>query len=380
MTAPAIHGTLLALGAEPLPTVHGDFVVHRFHNLAAQHAMLVVTIGDVQASGPLPARVHSSCVTSEAYGGCDCDCAEQLDATLAHLAGAGRGAVFYLTQEGRGAGFVAKARDRMLVQASGQRLTTFDAYACLGLPDDQRRYGEVAAVMRLLGMTAPLTLLTNNPAKVRALVDEGIVVAGTAPFTLPASPYNRHYLAAKSEAGHRLRALDGDAAVPPGPVAVAFEPHVVESAPRFVRLASYLLPVRLTTAPVWFRMQVYFDTVRGVERVVLVLGADDAACPLVRVQPELLLERFPVRAPTHRSRWRAAAAAIAAHGAGRVLFVPAADAGDAAAADLLATHVAARARMLVDGAAPTDGDAALAAALVRRGVATEVPLVLEAAA
>jgi len=63
-----------------------------------------------------------------------------------------------------------------------------------------------------------------------------------------------------------------------------------------------------------------------------------------------------------------------------VLFVPAADAGDAAAADLLATHVAARARMLVDGAAPTDGDAALAAALVRRGVATEVPLVLEAAA
>ena len=375
MSPPAFDGTLLAVGSATLHTVHGDFTAHRFHDLAAQHPMLVVSAGDLRSPAPLRARVHSSCITSEAYGGCDCDCAEQLDATLAHLAQAGRGAIFYLTQEGRGAGFVAKARDRMLVQASGQRLTTFDAYAQLGLPDDQRRYAEVPAACRLLGITAPLVLLTNNPTKVGALAQAGVAVAGTEPFALAASPYNQHYLAAKSDAGHRVDAPAADAATAALPEGVeAFAPHPLPAAPRFLRLASYLLPLRLG-APVWFRVHVYFDTVRGVERVVLSYGADEA--PLVRVEPETIERRFPLR---RRPYWRRAAEAIVAHGAGRVLFVPAADAVDPAALDLLATHVGPQAQLLVDAETASAGDDALAAALAGRGVAMGAPLVLGAAA
>ena len=116
-------GTLVALGAEPLVTRHGEFLVHRFHNCTSGTTALAVTFGDVGGGAPLHARVHSSCITSEAFGACDCDCADQLDGALAHIASCGRGVLFYLMQEGRGAGFVAKALDRMLVQASTAPLT-----------------------------------------------------------------------------------------------------------------------------------------------------------------------------------------------------------------------------------------------------------------
>ena len=111
----ARDGLLVSLGEEPLATRHGDFVAHRFLDCSTGEPTLAVTLGDVGADEPLLARVHSSCVTSEALGACDCDCAEQLDAALGQVARRGRGILFYLMQEGRGAGFVAKALDRMLV-------------------------------------------------------------------------------------------------------------------------------------------------------------------------------------------------------------------------------------------------------------------------
>src|SRR6185369_16928013 len=98
----------LYLGARPLSTRHGEFVVHIAQNLATGAVAFAVTLGDVGSPETLLARVHSSCVTSETFGGCDCDCVEQLDAALAQIASAGRGVVFYLLQEGRGAGLVAK--------------------------------------------------------------------------------------------------------------------------------------------------------------------------------------------------------------------------------------------------------------------------------
>ena len=106
----ASEGSLLALDERPLDTVHGRFQAHRFHNLTTGQPAVAVATGDLTGRSPLLARVHSSCITSEVYGACDCDCAEQLDAALAAIAAAGRGVLFYLTQEGRGAGFAAKAR------------------------------------------------------------------------------------------------------------------------------------------------------------------------------------------------------------------------------------------------------------------------------
>jgi len=112
------HGVLLHLESSALPTFTATSPSIATGNLLTRNPVLAVARGDLRAPEPLLARVHSSCVTSESYGSRDCDCAEQLDAALAHVARAGRGVVFYLMQEGRGAGFTAKARDRMIVQAS----------------------------------------------------------------------------------------------------------------------------------------------------------------------------------------------------------------------------------------------------------------------
>src|SRR5215469_2170114 len=220
---PAIDGSLLALDERPLDTVHGRFRAHRFHNLTTGQPAVAVATGDITGRSPLLARVHSSCITSEVYGACDCDCAEQLDAALA--------------------GFAATARDRMLVQASGNRLTTFEAYSQLGLWRDQRRYDEVAAACRLLGVRAPLRLLTNNPEKVATLRDAGVAVGGHRPLAVHASPYSRHYLDAKSRSGHLLASAGGDAAQLPEPVR-RLAPRRLHGVPGVFRLASYLIPLR----------------------------------------------------------------------------------------------------------------------------------------
>jgi len=359
-------GTLVAVGEATLATRHGDFVVHRFHNCTTSTPALAVTYGDVTTAEPLSARVHSSCVTSEAYGACDCDCAEQLEAALAHIASRGRGVLFYLMQEGRGAGFVAKALDRMLVQASGTRLTTFEAYARLGLPDDQRTYGEVAAMTRLLGVGGPLRLLSNNPDKVAALRATGAAVDGTEPLRVGASAYSQHYLDAKARAGHTVAPTAGiDPAVPPEPVSV-LEPEPLATAPRFVRLAAYLLPVRRAAAA-WFHLHVYLDTVARHERVVLTHGAGDGDV-LVRLQRETLLDRFALQRPRFRPGWDDAVTRMVAHGRGVALFADADDDVVDIVGPLVRAHVngARGVPLVLDGDQP--GDSALVrAALVPTG-------------
>ncbi len=363
---PAVQGALLALDVRRLDTVHGRFRAHRFHNLTTGQPSLAIAIGRLGGRAPVLARIHSSCVTSEVYGACDCDCAEQLDAALAAIARAGRGVLFYLTQEGRGAGFAAKARDRMLVQASRHRLTTFDAYQRLGLGHDQRRYDEVAVACRLLGIAAPLRVLTNNPEKLDALRIAGVAVAGHLPVAVGASPFSAHYLTAKSRSGHLLAPGRSTLAVLPERVA-RLRPRRVRGAPRFVELASYLLPLR-TPAPAWFRLHLYLDAVTREERVVLThgMGRRLRRPPLVHVQQDVLLERFPLRRP-HRARsWPRARAAIVRHGAGCVLFLPDGETLEPVAGRLLAQHLPGR-RAAWAGVA---GDA-MVPALTRAGIRFE---------
>src|SRR5262245_22668783 len=197
-------GSLLELRSGALETEHGRFVAHFFQNLSTRRPALVLTRGDVASNAPLLARVHSACVTSESLCGCDCDCATQLDAALERIAQEGRGALFYLLQEGRGAGIAAKARDRMIVQSSDHQITTFEAYDLMGLGRDLRRYEEVAFACQLLRIAAPLRLLTNNPEKRAAIEAEGITVAETLALEAGACAESAHYLASKSRTGHAL--------------------------------------------------------------------------------------------------------------------------------------------------------------------------------
>ncbi len=401
-----MHGLLLHLGRVPLATRHGELTVDVCQNLVTRNRVLAVSRGDLRAAEPLLARVHSSCVTSEGYGSCDCDCAEQLDAALAHVARAGRGIVFYLMQEGRGAGFVAKVRDRMIVQASGNTLTTFDAYERMGLDSDHRVYDEVASMRRLLGIVAPLRLLTNNPEKVAALVRAGIPLDGTAPLRHDVSPFNAHYLTAKQRSGHTLNGGGGTrAAEPPEPVEY-FEPYALAGAPHLIHVASYFVPIALPPAaaspdaggsaaasadglpavhgdaaareefdrrlsthaegPHWFQLHAYFDVGTGGERVVLAYRRDADAVPLVRLQRESLLERFRVGGGgVHTDAWHATVRAIVARGAGCVAVLAAEQAAaaeragdDATFGDLTAGAVVADAAVGDAVGDATFGDAA----------------------
>jgi GTP cyclohydrolase II len=314
----AIAGTLLLAATRTVATRHGEFTVHVCQDLTRRTYCLVIVRGDLGTEAPLLARVHSSCVTSETYGGCDCDCAEQLDAALGAIAAAGRGVIFYLDQEGRGAGFVAKVRDRMLVQASHGAIDTFEAYAQLGLAADLRSYEAVAAARALLGIRAPLTLLTNNPEKLAMLATLGVPLAGTIALASPPSPFNRHYLTAKAEAGHRLTPTAGPEAEPPGDVAIV-TPTALAEAADLVRIGGYWLPIRThpETTPHWFRLHAYADLAHGRERVVVTYGDARTAPVPVRWQREVLLERIPGRARgTEQRRWTATIEAFVAHGAG----------------------------------------------------------------
>jgi 3,4-dihydroxy 2-butanone 4-phosphate synthase / GTP cyclohydrolase II len=400
----AIRGQILSLGTVAMDTAHGRFHALVGRNLATGSAAFAIYLGEIAAPEPLLVRIHSSCVTSETFGGCDCDCVEQLDAALERIARRGRGIVFYLMQEGRGAGFAAKARDRMLVQASGNRLTTFDAYAQMGLDHDCRRYEEVGDLCHLLGVCAPLTVLTGNPEKLAGLRrDAGLAIVGTEPLSPAPSPWNRHYIAAKLLSGHQVAdAGAGVAAAELPETVVACEPRALPGDPRFVHLATYLLPIRAVPAPgsrpagdpSWFRLYAYADLVSRVDRVVLTFGRDDAPVQLVRVQREALLERFPlVGAERRKPLWHEAMRRIVAHG-GCATFLPSTGFDERLAERtaplepgiaLLAHHLRGRAaRLLVasdDGKSTDEADEAEGAAgaqeiLARSGVTVLDPIAM----
>jgi|GEM_PF-1569566 len=380
----AVYGTLLREGRDALDAAGARFAVHRFRDLRTGDPALALLLGDARGPAPLLARVHSSCVTSEAWGACDCDCAGQLHAALAEIARAGRGALFYLFQEGRGAGLAAKALDRMAVQASGERVTTFEAYAALGLARDQRRYEPVAFLRALLGLEAPLVLLTHNPEKAAALRDAGVPIASTRPLAAQASPWNRHYLAAKRRSGHAL-ADPGEPARAPGPPErlEALAPGPLDAADRFVRLAHWFLPIARPARedPLWLRLELAYDLAARCERVRAVYRARPDAAPLVRVQREALLDRFADGlSGARKPGWAATLDAFERRGAGLALLLGPDDGAvpDAATLDLLCAGAGPDARPLVDGDEPAL-EAALAAALARAGARGARPVELRRA-
>jgi GTP cyclohydrolase II len=374
-------GSLLEARSAPLETEHGCFDAHFFQNLSTRRPALVLTLGDVASREPLLARVHSSCVTSESLCGCDCDCATQLDAALERIAEEGRGALFYLLQEGRGAGIAAKARDRMIVQASDHQITTFEAYDLMGLGRDLRRYEEVAFACQLLRIAAPLRLLTNNPEKRAAIAAEGIDIAETLALRGGACAESAHYLASKSRTGHALDDPGDGTAALPGPLRY-FDPHPLPELPELLRLAAYWLPVRaLAPEPDWFHLEL-FACPDG-ERLLLERGAQNGEPVALRFERCGVVDRLRRGG---RARWRTAASALCRHGAAIAAFEPSrAETLVPAQPDpwtltLLARAVGPRrARLLIDGASASEFDRACERALEERGVRLEKPIELATA-
>jgi GTP cyclohydrolase II len=188
------------LASAPLPTRHGEFQTHVFRSVAnleggeqgeKEHVALV--FGDVRGATNVPVRVHSECITSEVFGSLKCDCRDQLDSALAEVSRRGGGIVLYLRQEGRGIGLSNKIRAYSL-QASGH--DTVDANRLLGLPDDARNY-QAAADMLSYFEVGSVRVMTNNPAKIRALRDLGVNVTGRLPLVVAPNPFSHGYLETK---------------------------------------------------------------------------------------------------------------------------------------------------------------------------------------
>jgi GTP cyclohydrolase II len=191
--------TTECLAEAKIPTRHGEFDTHVFRGssgeehgpLAVEHVALV--LGDLRGREEVLVRVHSECITSEVFGSLKCDCKDQFDGAMAAIARAGAGAVLYLRQEGRGIGLANKIRAYAL-QSRGH--DTVDANRLLGLPDDARRYDVARDMLTHLGVSS-VRLLTNNPAKVRALRKLGVRVVGRAPIVVAPTQHSAGYLEAK---------------------------------------------------------------------------------------------------------------------------------------------------------------------------------------
>ena len=180
-----------------------EVVVFRSPDDMREHVALIV---GRQSADTVPlVRLHSECLTGDLLHSLRCDCGPQLDGALAAMAEeAGRGGwgvLLYLRQEGRGIGLVNKLRAYRL---QDEGFDTLEANRRLGLPEEARDFLVAARMLDLLGVRA-VRLMTNNPAKVAALVAAGTTVAERVPHALPANPHNARYLATKRDrAGHLL--------------------------------------------------------------------------------------------------------------------------------------------------------------------------------
>ena len=148
-----------------LPTEHGDFRIRVFHEDATGLDHVALTLGDMIGPDAVLVRVHSECLTGDAFGSLRCDCGAQLDTALQRIQEIGWGCLVYLRQEGRGIGLHAKIQAYNLQDKGAD---TLDANLLLGHPADARDYRIAAKILTAVGVER-VCLLTNNPDKVSQL-------------------------------------------------------------------------------------------------------------------------------------------------------------------------------------------------------------------
>jgi GTP cyclohydrolase II len=190
------------VASSKLPTPWATFHIHIFTDPANGKEHLALTLGNLSDGQPVLARVHSECLTGDAFFSQRCDCGAQLETAMQAIARAGRGMILYLRQEGRGIGLVNKIR---AYQLQDQGADTVEANEQLGFPADMRRYDLCKPMLDHFGVTA-VQLLTNNPRKVRALEELGVKVVERLPIQVNRNPFNEGYLSVKAaKLGHWLK-------------------------------------------------------------------------------------------------------------------------------------------------------------------------------
>ena len=185
-----------------LPSAFGDFRAIGYRNELDGSEHVAIVKGQPEAAvEPVLVRVHSECLTGDAFGSLRCDCRPQLEAALRMIEAAGEGVVVYLRQEGRGIGLINKLKAYSL-QDTG--LDTVEANERLGFPADLRNYGVGAQILSDLGVHR-LRLITNNPRKIAGLGGYGLKVEDRVPLVMDAGSHNAAYLQTKRiKLGHLM--------------------------------------------------------------------------------------------------------------------------------------------------------------------------------
>lgn len=179
-----------------LPTAFGEFKITVFQDPQTGEEHVALSKGlDIPPTGPVLVRIHSECLTGDAFASLKCDCGPQLQATLKLINDVGQGVILYLRQEGRGIGLTNKIRAYAL---QDQGHDTVDANLMLNLPADARRYDMCTIMLEHLKIKQ-VKLVTNNPSKIAALEELGIDVVDRVPLTVGLNPFNAEYLKTKHE-------------------------------------------------------------------------------------------------------------------------------------------------------------------------------------
>lgn len=190
-----------------LPTHYGDFriIPYRQKSNGVEHLALIK--GSWEPNEAILTRVHSSCMTGDIFGSMRCECGDQLHASMEMIEKAGKGAIVYIMQEGRGIGLLNKIAAYKL---QDQGLDTVEANLHLGFKADERDYGIGAQILRNLGVTK-MRLMTNNPVKRVGLEGYGLQVSEIVPLEIQPNPHNQKYMKTKRDRmGHNLKRFNYD--------------------------------------------------------------------------------------------------------------------------------------------------------------------------
>ncbi|MDO8561359.1 MAG: GTP cyclohydrolase II [bacterium] len=198
----SMHSSVTRTASSKLPTRHGVFNISVYHAPSDMREHVALLLG--KPTSPMLTRIHSQCLTGDTFGSLKCECGEQLRMSLDMIRKKGSGVLLYLNQEGRGIGLSNKIK----AYAHQERgLDTVEANRALGFAPDIRDYKIAADMLRDLGITK-VSLLTNNPRKIKALKVNGIKVAKRIPLETVPHAGNKGYLSVKKrKMGHRLKSV-----------------------------------------------------------------------------------------------------------------------------------------------------------------------------
>jgi 3,4-dihydroxy 2-butanone 4-phosphate synthase/GTP cyclohydrolase II len=192
------------IGSAKMPTEYGDFQAIGFRSKVDGVEHVALLKGDIGDGQKVLVRVHSECLTGDAFGSRRCDCGPQLHAALRQIAREGRGVLLYMRgHEGRGIGLLNKLQAYELQE---QGFDTVEANIKLGMPADSRDYGIGAQILYALGIRT-MRLLTNNPAKRAGLEGYGLAIVERVQIEISPNDTNIDYLRTKRDKmGHEIKA------------------------------------------------------------------------------------------------------------------------------------------------------------------------------